>query len=509
MGKILIIFLITFPIFTLSTVWGSKNQGKDLLLNKEEKLEAQERRRYLKNNSENKVIVFSQKIRRLKSGNLNFLRVPAFITLDSKQPLGKIVGPLSAVDDGFSNYSDVYIRWFSGIYPSPGEHFDIFVPQVVLQDRNDNSSFKIRVNRFGVRDRSQGYNLAGYVYESKGFIEIMGSSKGLVKARIRTIYGKIEIGDFVIAKFPSYKNIKSIHSPVRLFAVIVAGIPLDRISPTAGSFVHINRGSRDGVEQGALFRMVAPIYVWDSEEAIPQKNILGEVMVTHVSEAYSTAIITRQFSTIQLGSLLETTTGDYVDTIVKKPVVEEEPEISEPPPPPPKVEIVEDPPPKVEIAKEPLPLKDIGDNDELAAFQYEDELEERERLKQDALARANSYRYRLDRLEASVGVLDITDKEQKRLAKLHRQELKQGNPISLPLEPSEDWNGNGEDGAGTEEVDLLEQEKESDESSAVPPVEYNSFQKKKKKKDSRRKRAQDKRKPLRDEEQLNSLFDNK
>ena len=94
------------------------------------------------------------------------------------------------------------------------------------------------------------YQLAGYVYESNGEIEIIDISRGIVKARVVRNIGTIGLDNEIAARFPRFKNIDEIATPVRMNAVIVTGYPLENLSGSQGTLVYINRGRRDGVKIG-------------------------------------------------------------------------------------------------------------------------------------------------------------------------------------------------------------------------------------------------------------------
>lgn len=231
--------------------------------------------------------------------------VPGFMSVRLNRSLGTIVGPDAVDSFGYPINSTVYIRWRSTTRPEVGELYAVYTPTVVLQNRHDYTDFKVRLNTAEAKSDLGKFEHAGYLYESNGTVEIVDVSRGIVKARVANNRSRITMRDQIMAPLPMQANISPLESPIRMTAAIVAGSPYENLSTSLGSFIYLNRGKRDGVKEGMVFQTLEPVNLIDAPP-IRATGDLGEAMVVYASDAFSTAVITKQFNAIRIGSLLET-----------------------------------------------------------------------------------------------------------------------------------------------------------------------------------------------------------
>ncbi len=232
------------------------------------------------------------------------IEVAGFISVRINRSLGEIVGPVSEVSVIQKN-SEVYIRWRGQNRPALGQIYSLYTPGVVLQKRTDFTDFMVKENTYHAKKELDNYSLAGYLYESNGDIKILDISRGIVKARVVKAIKQISVGDQLMRALPRYSDIEPVATPIRMTAAIVAGSPHNNINVTQGSMLYLNRGKRDGIKVGTLFHTLEPIHLTDAPP-IKKADGLGIAMVIYASDAYSTALILRQFNVIRIGSLMET-----------------------------------------------------------------------------------------------------------------------------------------------------------------------------------------------------------
>lgn len=233
----------------------------------------------------------------------NRVEVPGFMSLRANKSLGEIVGP-AAILNTIQTNTEVYLRWKGLTRPALGEIYAVYTPGVVLQNRTDFTDFIVRYNSYEAKGDLSQYSHAGYIYESNGEIEIIDISRGVVKARVIRGIKQLSVGDQIMKPLPRFSNIEPVSTSIRMTATIVAGSPYDNINATQGSMLYLNRGRRDGVKVGSLFQTLEPVYLTDGPP-IKKADGLGVAMVVYASDAYSTAIILKQFNAIRVGTLME------------------------------------------------------------------------------------------------------------------------------------------------------------------------------------------------------------
>ena len=377
----------------------------------------------------------------------NRIKVPGYISLRAQQPFGRIIGPNTAQGISFAEGDEVFIRWGGATRPDVGELYSSMSPAVLMQNRIDFTDFRILLNDFNAREYNDNYNLAGYVYESNGEIEIIDVSRGVIKGRVINSAGPITLDDKIFATLPAYASIKPISTPARLAAAVVSGSPPTSLTASLGSIIYLNRGKRDGIKVGTIFNTLEPIYLTDAPP-IKRSGDVGQVMVIFASDGYSTAVVTKQFRMISIGSLMESQVGG----------------------------------PSRASEYELLTANRRRSRTQPTPRQVE------------AGGNADQYTTELDQIERDSDILSLSPEERARLEKLHQQELRKrgGN---FPL--------------GGESQALPDPSLDDGGSTPLPPAP-NLFKAEKRRREARQRRLLKRKEKAssRDEEDLNSLFDN-
>lgn len=231
--------------------------------------------------------------------------VPGFITTKPQLNIATIIGPLK--DNTSYLISDkIYLRWDGSPAPRVGDFYSIFSPAIVVQSKEDASDFRVIADQGKPSEIPEAFRLAGYFYEPNGELLIKEVQNGLVTAIITHAAKTINLGDQLMLPMPQFESIGPIRGGLELSAVIVAGSPPETILPFLGTFVYLNRGSRDGVKIGQIFEAVEQVKLAGSPAVAPTES-LGELKVVYTTEFYSTALVTKHFDTIRLGGVVQTT----------------------------------------------------------------------------------------------------------------------------------------------------------------------------------------------------------
>jgi hypothetical protein len=235
----------------------------------------------------------------------NRVRVPGFISAAPMPQLARIIGPKKS-GSMLAHGDTLYIRWAGAPMPRVNDRYSVYSPAIVTQNLLQPTDFSV-MKPLGRLDKLPKDNrLAGWFYESTGRIRVIRIRNGLVEATLEQVKGPIEVGDEIMPELPLLKNVMPIRSGIQLTAAVVCGNPWDRLSTTKRSFIYINRGSRDGIRVGRVFESIENVGI---DQAIGGPAPLvsnGEAIVIHTTDSYSTAMITKQFDVIRIGSLLRT-----------------------------------------------------------------------------------------------------------------------------------------------------------------------------------------------------------
>jgi|GEM_PF-5456780 len=236
----------------------------------------------------------------------NRVRVPGFISATPLPQMARIVGPVTQVSL-FRAGDTVFIRWSGAPMPRPGDRFATFTPAAVIQNLRNPTEFSVILTLGPQEDLPKDTRLAGYFYETTGRLRILRVRGGLVEATVEQLKGQVSIGDELMPELPKLDNLTPINSGIQLSAAVVCGSPHDRLSTTKRSYIYINRGSRDGIRVGRVFESLETVQLDQAVGGAAPQLSNGEAIVVHTTDSYSTAMITKQFDVIRIGSLLRTT----------------------------------------------------------------------------------------------------------------------------------------------------------------------------------------------------------
>jgi hypothetical protein len=233
------------------------------------------------------------------------IEVPGFVSARDLGNTATIVGPIRP-QLNFGLGDTIYLRWTGSPAPKEGDIYAAYTPAVVLQNIEDLTDFTVIPWVDPLKRKiPKGFRLAGYLYESNAEVHITKIANAVVEAKVDKLNGFVTLNDELMAPPPRYKEIQAINAGIQQSAVVVSGVPFERISPSPNTFIYLNRGSRDGVKIGRIYQALEEVKLQDPPAIVPQTS-LGEAMVVYVSDAFSTAIITKQFDVIRVGALLKT-----------------------------------------------------------------------------------------------------------------------------------------------------------------------------------------------------------
>lgn len=233
----------------------------------------------------------------------NRVRVPGFIAASPLPQLARIVGPKTK-GQMLMQGDTLYIRWAGAPMPRVGDRYSTFTPAIVTQNLLIPTDFTV-MNPLGRLDKLPKDNrLAGWFYEVTGRIRVLRIRGGLVEAMLEQVKGPVGVGDEIMPELPLLSNVTPIRSGIQLSAAVVCGSPWNRLSTTKRSYIYINRGSRDGIRVGRVFESIESVPLDQAVGGAAPVVSNGEAIVIHTTDSYSTAMITKQFDVIRVGSLL-------------------------------------------------------------------------------------------------------------------------------------------------------------------------------------------------------------
>ncbi len=245
------------------------------------------------------------------------IKVPGFISATPNNDIAKLIGP-SNLTDSYRIGDTLYFRWVGAPGPREGDRWATFTPSIVLQSLRDPTEFLVRRRPEKFEDLPQHYRLAGYFYEATGTVRVTKISLNLVEAVLENLSGQISMGDEIMPLLPVHSEVTAVTGGLQLAGAVVAGSPSDRISTTKRSFIYINRGARDGIRVGRVFQAIESVKLDGAVSGLAAEVSAGEAMVVYVTDSYSTAMITKQFDVIRIGSLLKTK-QDFQNVTPKTP----------------------------------------------------------------------------------------------------------------------------------------------------------------------------------------------
>lgn len=235
----------------------------------------------------------------------NRVRVPGFISASPLPQLARITGPIKP-GQMLMMGDTLYVRWAGAPMPRVGDRYATFTPAVVTQNLLNPTDFSVMLPFKWHQNLPKDNRLAGYYYEMTGRVRVIRIKGGLVEVTIEQVSAPIGVGDELMPIPPLLTNVTPIRSGIQLSAAVVCGSPWNRLSTTKRSFIYINRGSRDGIRVGRIFESIENIKLDQSVGGAAPLVSAGEAVVIHTTDSYSTAMITKQFDIIRIGSLLRT-----------------------------------------------------------------------------------------------------------------------------------------------------------------------------------------------------------
>ena len=233
------------------------------------------------------------------------INVPGLISASALPEIAQVIGP-GTIAGSFRLGDTIYLRWSGTPGPREGDRYHTFSPAIVMQSLLDPTEFQIRQRPAKLQDIPRDFRMAGFFYEVSGTVRVVRIRQGTVEAVIERLSGQLSTGDQLMPLLPVKPKITPVTGGIQLAAAVVAGSPSDRLSTTERSFIYINRGARDGIKEGRVFQAVESVRLEGPVSGPAPERSLGEAMVVHVTDSYSTAIITKQFEVIRIGSLLKT-----------------------------------------------------------------------------------------------------------------------------------------------------------------------------------------------------------
>ncbi|MGZ3694934.1 MAG: hypothetical protein ACXWQO_12210 [Bdellovibrionota bacterium] len=232
--------------------------------------------------------------------------VPGFISASPIPEVAKIVGP-DIMGKSFRVGDTIYLRWNSAQTPKAGAIYSTYTPAIVTQNMANPTDFSVGLPLADASEHLPNeHRLAGYYFESTGRVRITKVDQNLVEGLLEGQTGQVQIGDHLMQPLPIHTAFKQSFGTIQLSAAIVSGSPPDRLSTSRGSFIYINRGSRDGIKVGQVFEAIERVELDSSANAAAPETSAGEAAIVYTTDSYSTAMITKQFDVIRMGSLLRT-----------------------------------------------------------------------------------------------------------------------------------------------------------------------------------------------------------
>lgn len=233
------------------------------------------------------------------------VNVPGFISASAIPEIAQVIGP-GTIAGSFRLGDTIYLRWSGTPGPREGDRYNTYSPAIVMQSLLDPTEFSVRQRPAKLQEIPGDFRMAGFFYEISGTVRVVRVRQGTVEAVIERLSGQLSTGDQLMPLIPVKNKITPVTGGIQLAAAVVCGSPADRLSTTERSFIYINRGARDGIKEGRVFQAVESVRLEGPVSGPAPERSLGEAMVVHVTDSYSTAMITKQFEVIRIGSLLKT-----------------------------------------------------------------------------------------------------------------------------------------------------------------------------------------------------------
>lgn len=216
-----------------------------------------------------------------------------FIRKEEVIPIAQILA--EANNEQFINQGEkVYIKRLGQQRLTPGHMYTIYRPMgEVANPAND--------NKLGGKYLGGEGNRLGKEYKMVGLVEITKNEDEFDIGRIIHSYRKILVNDLLMPYRKKSPKITLRESQEGIDGQII-GTPENNRLIAANFIVFINRGSVDGIEVGQEYS----VYEFEKIEQVDVKNDIGSLIVLHVEEAASTALITYSSKSMHPGDKFRT-----------------------------------------------------------------------------------------------------------------------------------------------------------------------------------------------------------
>lgn len=216
-----------------------------------------------------------------------------FIRKQEVTPIGQILAQSN--NEQFINQGEkIYIKRLGQQRLTPGNLYTIYRPMgEVANPVND--------NKLGGEFLSRDRDKLGKEYQMVGLVEITKNEDEFDIGRIIYSYRKILVNDLLMPYRKKSPKITLRESQEGIDGQII-GTPEDNRLIGANFIVFINKGSADGIEVGQEYS----VYELQRIEQVDVKNDIGSLIVLHVEEAASTALITYSLKSMHPGDKFRT-----------------------------------------------------------------------------------------------------------------------------------------------------------------------------------------------------------
>ncbi len=217
-----------------------------------------------------------QKKARIQGKIAEGIEMEAFAASDKISLLGQITGARSE-STGMTLGDTLYIEAEDRL--EIGETYSITQEPAVLKARKS--------------DRS------GYSYPLLGQVQILGLKDGLYLGRVTQARGTIRRGHDLIRRVDKLKlpSLKAADRPLQ--AVLMFDKNLSTFATAQNKTVFVDRGARDGIQKGMVFRAYQYFDPSDDHEVTESDFIIdADILVIDVTDDFCTGIVLSSFSTI-------------------------------------------------------------------------------------------------------------------------------------------------------------------------------------------------------------------
>tara|TARA_Y100000590_G_C15730999_1_gene1017014 strand:+ start:110 stop:1831 length:1722 start_codon:yes stop_codon:yes gene_type:complete len=201
--------------------------------------------------------------------------LPIFASSNEIESLGEVYGSRSEAE--YLSLTDiVYLKNYGAL--QIGQEYSVTVePNSIKSKRSDR---------------------LGFSYQNQGTVKILGTRDNLYVAEITSSHGLISRGDQIIPLIPLAPVLAPIPGPRPIEGTMTVIKDINTYTTAQHNFIHVDRGSQDGIEPGMVFR--AYLHK-DSvmKETITRDDFIikADMIVLQVDDSHCTAKIIRSLNT--------------------------------------------------------------------------------------------------------------------------------------------------------------------------------------------------------------------